>query len=87
MVIVHYMYIERSSFVLIAALYSIVGFLRGAVVKNACQCRSCSFHFWVRKILWRRKQQPIPVFLPRKSHGWRNLVGYSPWGTKELDMT
>ena len=20
-------------------------------------------------------------------HGWRSLVGYSPWGRKELDMT
>ena len=25
--------------------------------------------------------------LPGKSHGQRNLVGYSPWGHKELDMT
>ena len=25
--------------------------------------------------------------LPGKSHGWRSLVGYSPWGHKELDMT
>ena len=37
--------------------------------------------------LWRRKWQPTPVFLPRKSHGWRSLVGYSPWGHKELDTT
>ena len=28
--------------------------------------------------------QPTPVFLPRKSHGQRNLVGYSPWGWKML---
>ena len=27
------------------------------------------------------------VFLPGKSHGWRNLVGYGPWGPKELDVT
>ena len=27
------------------------------------------------------------VFLPEKSHGWRSLVGYSPWGCKEADMT
>ena len=26
---------------------------------------------------------PTPVFLPGKSHGQRNLVGYSPWGLKE----
>ena len=31
--------------------------------------------------------QPTPVFLPGESHGWRSLVGYSPWGRKELDMT
>ena len=24
---------------------------------------------------------------PGKSHGWRSLVDYSPWGLKELDMT
>ena len=29
--------------------------------------------------------QLYEVFLPGKSHGWRNLVGYSPWGRKELD--
>ena len=28
-----------------------------------------------------------PVFLPGKSHGQRSLVGYSPWGHKELDTT
>ena len=33
----------------------------------------------VREISWRRKSQPTPVFLPAKSHGWRSLVGYSPW--------
>ena len=27
------------------------------------------------------------VFLPGKSHGLRSLVGYSPWGHKESDMT
>ena len=29
----------------------------------------------------------IPVLLPGKSHGCRSLVGYSPWGHKESDMT
>ena len=28
-----------------------------------------------------------PVFLPGGSHGQRSLVGYSPWGCKELDTT
>ena len=31
--------------------------------------------------------QPTPVFLPGKSHGRRSMVGYSPWGHKELDTT
>jgi len=26
-------------------------------------------------------------FLPREFHGQRSLVGYSPWGHKDLDMT
>ena len=29
----------------------------------------------------------IPVFLPGKFHGERSLLGYSPWGCKESDMT
>ena len=36
---------------------------------------------------WRRTWHPTPVLLPGKSHGRRSLVGYSPWGPKELDMT
>ena len=37
--------------------------------------------------IWRRKWQPPPVVLPGKSHGQRSLVGYSPGGHKESDMT
>ena len=29
---------------------------------------------------WRRQWHPTPVLLPGKSHGWRSLEGYSPWG-------
>ena len=36
---------------------------------------------------WTGKWQPTPVLLPGKSHGWRNLVGYSPWGCKESNTT
>ena len=28
-----------------------------------------------------------PVLLPGKSHGWRSLIGYSPWGHQELYTT
>ena len=52
-----------------------------------CQCRRLRFYPWVRKIPWRRKRQPTPVFLPGKSHGQRSLGGYSPWGCKESDTT
>ena len=56
----------------------------------ACKCRiwkKRGFDPWVRKIPWRRKWQPVLVFLPGESHGQRNLVDYSPWGCKELDTT
>ena len=46
---------------------------------------------WVQSLGWedprRREWQPTLVFLPGESHGQRSLVGYSPWGHKELDMT
>ena len=45
------------------------------------------FDPWVRRIPWRSAWQPTPVLLPGKSHGQRSLAGYSPWGSKELDMT
>ena len=38
-------------------------------------------------MLSRRQWHPTPVLLSGKSHGWRNLVGCSPWGHKELDTT
>ena len=50
-------------------------------------CRRHRFNPWVKKIPWRRKWQPTPIFLPEKSHGQRSLVGYSPWGHKESGMT
>ena len=34
-----------------------------------------------------KEMQPTPVSLPGKFHGQRSLVGYSPWGHKESDMT
>ena len=36
---------------------------------------------------WRRKWRPTPVFMPGKSHELGSLVGCSPWGRKESDMT
>ena len=55
--------------------------------ESACQCGKCGFSPWVGKIPWRREWQPTPVFVPVKSHGWRSLAGYSPWGSQESDTT
>ena len=57
------------------------------------QCRRVSFlHTLLRELTFicpfddsyfhgrRRQWHPTPVLLPGKSHGWRSLVGYSPWG-------
>ena len=67
------------------------GFPDGASGKeSACQCRRHKrrrFDPWVRKIPWRRAWQPIPVFLPGKSHGQRSLGDYSLCGSKESATT
>ena len=68
-----------------------MGFPGGAHSKEApCQCRRHKRHRfdpWVRKIPWGRAWQSAPVFLLGESHGQRSLMGYSPWGCKESDMT
>ena len=51
------------------------------------QYRTPKFDPWVRKIPWRREWPPTSVFLPGELHGQRSLVGYSPWGHKESDIT
>ena len=38
-------------------------------------------------MFWRRQWHPTPVLFPGKSHGWRSLVGCSPWGREESDTT
>ena len=57
------------------------------MVKNLLAVRETRVQSLVGKIPWKRKWQPTPVFLPGKFHGQRGLVGYSPWGHKESDMT
>ena len=45
----------------------------------------------IRSLGWEdplgRKWQPISILSPGKSHGQRSLLGYSPLGHKESDMT
>ena len=58
--------------------------------ESACQCQRCKrwgFDPWVRKMPWRRAWQPTPLFSPGESHGHRSLLGYSPWGHKESDLS
>ena len=43
----------------------------------------CLFNLY----MLRRQWHPTPVHLPGKSHGWRSLVGCSPWGRTESDTT
>ena len=62
--------------------------LSGKESAHQCRgCQRCGFNPWVGKIPWRRAWQPTLVFLPRESHGQRNLVGYTPCSCKELDTT
>ena len=82
-------------YLLLFIFFSIINYYEVSIVPNAvqwasmwlndkepsCQHRRHRFGPWVRKIPWRRKWQPTPVFLPEKKfHGKRSLVGYSPWG-------
>ena len=58
------------------------------VIKNppaSRRCNNCGVDSWVGMIPWSRKWQPTPVLLPEKFGRQRSLVGYSPWGHKELD--
>ena len=57
---------------------------------HSCLCLLCSSDCFFCRLSYhfqRRQWHPTPVLLPGKSHRWRNLVGCSPWGLKESDMT
>ena len=60
------------------------------VKESICQCKTqkrSRLDLWVGKTPWSRKWQPTPIFLPRKFHEQRRLVGYCPRGCKESDAT
>ena len=46
-----------------------------------------AFYDMLTTLYWRRQWHPTPVLLPGISHGWRSLVGCSPWGRQESDTT
>ena len=71
--------------VVVAYVFDVISMKLGSDGKEStCQCRQ-GFDPWVRKIPWRREWLPSPVFLPGESHGQRSLMGYNPYGYKELD--
>ena len=61
------------------------GWLSGRIYLPMQEAEEMQVRSLDRKIPWGRKWQPTPVFLPGKFHGQKSLVGYSPWGCKELD--
>ena len=64
------------------------GFPSGSDGKaSACNAKDLGLIPGLGRFPWRRKWQFTPVLLPRKFHGQRSLVGYSPWGHKESDTT
>ena len=45
-------------------------------------------HWWrLLRVPWTARRSNQSILKAGKSHGWRSLVGYSPWGRKESDMT
>ena len=52
----------------------VYNFLVAQMVNNLPLIKRPGFDPWVGKILWRRKWQPTPVFLPGEFHGQRSLV-------------
>ena len=60
------------------------------ISKPPHQCRRPKRHgfdLWVRKIPLEKKMATYSSILAGKLHGQRSLMGYSPWGRKESDVT
>ena len=68
---------------------------------RTCICRQVLYHISyinitayqssglepVKQLEKAMSMRPTPVLLPGESHGWRSLVGYSPWRLEESDTT
>ena len=60
--------------------------LKNCIIHHAC----CAVHLTISSLFYNQLylhtiRLPTPVLLPGKSHGQSSLVGYSPWGCRELD--
>ena len=84
----HYCYVHCFSLWITVLVHGGYG---ASLVAQTVKCLPAmggpGFDSWVGKIPWRRKWQSTPALLPGKSHRQRSLIGYSPWGHKELDTT
>ena len=60
--------------------------LKHFLQKTFAGFRTCSVYYIIERRR-RRRWHPTPVLLSGKSHGWRSLIGCSPWGRKESDTT
>ena len=62
-----------------------------SLVAQRVKCLPAMQETWVQSLGWEdpleKEMQPVLLLLPGKSHVWRSLVGYSPWGRKESDRT
>ena len=67
--------------------FFLVTFLVAQTVKHLPTMRESRLQSLGQEDLQEKEMATHPSILPGKSHGGRSLVGYSPQGCKELDMT
>ena len=67
---------------IIKLLWQQKGFPGGSVVRKLSAMQETRVQSLSQEMPWRKKWQPTPVFLPRKSYGEMSLAGYSPQGHK-----
>ena len=61
--------------------------LVAGTVKSLPAMQETLFQFLGEEDFLEKEMQPTLVFLPGEFHGQRSLVGYSPRGCEESDMT
>ena len=66
-------------------LLSVQGTLKSLLQHHSSKASILRWSFNRYQYISRRRQwPPTPVFLPGKSHGWRSLIGCSPWSRTQL---
>ena len=64
-----------------------ISFLVAQMVKNLLAMQETQVWFLAWEGTLEKETAMSSSILAGESHGWRSLAGYSPWGSKELDMT